>query len=85
MKRPKTHHIEARNELGELVYFDMPYTAMYYGTGSVTVNQEERIQARVEKLATEYCAKADCPDSLFSDLDGKVKIVNRLNKKGVWI
>lgn len=83
--KPKTSHIEAYNEIGELVYFDMPYAAMHYGTGSVSIYQEECIQARVEKLAMLYCAKADKPDSVFSDLEGKQRFVGRLNRKGEWV
>ena len=81
----KTHHIIAYNELGELVYFEMPRAAIYFGTDQVSIAQEERIQARQERLATEYCALADKPDSFFSDLDAKVKYVNRLQAKGVWV
>lgn len=86
MKRAnKTHHIEARDECGNLVYFEMPRAAIYFGTDQVSISQEERIQARQERLATEYCALADKPDSLFSDLNAKVKYVNRLQKSGSWI
>ena len=81
----KLHHIEAHNELGELVYFEMPRSAMYFGTDQVSTSEEERIQARQEKLAMQYCALADKPDSVFSDLDAKVKYVNRLQTKGVWV
>ncbi len=86
MKKPnKIHHIEARDECGNLVYFEMPRAAIYYGTDQVSISDEERIQARQERLATEYCALSDKPDSVFSDLDGKVKYVNRLQAKGVWV
>ena len=85
MKKNKLSHIEAHNEVGELVYFEMPHAAMYFGTGGVSNNDEERIRLKIEKLATQYCAKADCPDSAFSDLDGKVKYVNKKQKTGEWI
>lgn len=85
MKRNKLSHIEAHNEVGELVYFEMPHTAMYFGTGQVTNNDEERIRGKIEKMATQYCAKADKPDSAFSDLNGKMKYVNKKQKTGGWI
>lgn len=86
MKKPnKIHHIEARDECGNLVYFEMPRAAIYYGTDQVSIAEEERIQARQERLATEYCALSDKPDSVFSDLAGKEKYVNRKVAKGVWV
>jgi hypothetical protein len=83
--KTKISHIEAHDECGNLVYFEMPFAAMYYETGHVTINDEERIQAKTEKLATEYCAKADKPDAMINDLDDKIKVVNRLERKGAWI
>ncbi len=86
MKKPnKIHHIEALDECGNLVYFEMPRSAIYYGTDKVSIAEEERIQARQERLATEYCALSDKPDSVFSDLAGKEKYVNKLQLKGIWI
>lgn len=85
MKKDKLSHIEAHNEVGELVYFEMPYAAMYFGTGQVSDGQEKRMEAKIEKLATQYCAKADKPDSAFSDLDGKMKYVNKKQKTGKWV
>ena len=83
--KTKLSHIEAHDECGNLVFFEMPYDAMYYGTGQVSICAEERIQAKTEKMATAYCALADKPDCSFSDLSGKQKFVNRLQRKGVWI
>ena len=84
----KLSHIEAHDECGNLVFFEMPYAAMYFDTKEVSNNDEERIRVKIEKLATEYCAKADKPDSAFDatvDLAGKEKFVNRLQDKGVWV
>lgn len=85
MAASKIHHTEAYNEVGELVYFDIPTAAMHYETNMVSIVAEERIQAKVEKLATEYCAKADKPDAFFDSregLDGKIKFVAKLRKSG---
>ena len=83
--RSKVHHIEARNEVGEMVFFEMPFAAMYFNTGQVTDQQENGLRNRQEKMATQYCALADKPDSIFSDLDGKERFVNKLQRKGVWV
>lgn len=85
MKHSKIHHTVAYNEVGEIVNFEMPTAAMRYETSMVSISAEERIQARVEKLATEYCAKADKPDAIFDSresLDDKIKFVAKLRKSG---
>ena len=85
MKQDKTHHIEARNESGDLVYFEMPRAAIYYGTGSVSVRDEERIDRTKDKLIEQYYSEVDRSDVLIHDLDDKIRIVNRLRRKGVWV
>ena len=86
--KTKISHVEAHDEVGNLVFFEMPFAAMHFGTGMVTDGQEERIRVKIEKLATAYCALADKPDSAFDatvDIGRKVKFVNRLQAKGVWV
>lgn len=86
MKKPnKIHHIEARDECGNLVYFEMPLAAMYAKTWHITDQEEKRLESNQEKLAMQYCALSDKPDSVFSDLAGKEKYVNKLQLKGIWI
>ena len=83
--RSKVHHIEARNEVGEIVFFEMPYAAMYFNTGQVTDQQENGLRNRQEKMATQYCALADKRDAMINCVSDKNKVANRLDKKGVWV
>lgn len=86
MKRPnKLHHIEAHDECGNLVYFEMPRAAILFGTETVSDQDEKRIRAKQLKLACEYCALADKRQRAFMGLSGKIKYVNRLQAKGVWV
>ncbi len=85
MKPPKLHHIEARNESGELVMFEMPRAGMLFNTGLVTCEGELKVVETIQKLADKYRMRSQAREVLIMDLDDKVKVVNRLRSKGVWV
>ncbi len=87
MKPPKLHHIEARNESGELVMFEMPRAGMYYGTASDLNNSVGTVSPKtMDKLLDLHYKILDLSDVLIHDLDDKIRVVNKLKRvKESWV
>jgi hypothetical protein len=84
--KSKISHIEAHDECGNLVFFEMPFAAMYMNTGQVSCADEMRIErVTIDRLMRGYFKEVDRSDVLIHDLDDKIKVVNRLERKGGWI
>jgi hypothetical protein len=59
---------------------------MYFDTGLVTANEDTRLEQKTkDQLFRLHYREIDRSDVLIHDLDDKIKVVNRLDKKGVWI
>lgn len=46
----KLSHIEARNEMGELVFFEMPFAAMHYGYDYVRLKDQDKVDDTMDSL-----------------------------------
>ena len=48
--KTKISHVEAHDECGNLVFFEMPYAAMYYDMSCVKLKDQDRVDDTMDEL-----------------------------------
>lgn len=83
-RRPFNLTIISQDEIGEKETFQVPDSALYYGTGQASIAEEMKIDRCAEKLCLKAYDDFDRSDVLIHDLDDKIMVVERLRKTGQW-
>ena len=80
--RQKSIHIPLCED-GESAGFNLPYNALFspnHNAGMYSISTRT-----LDKLTALYYAEVDRSDVLIHDLEDKVKVVELLKRKGVWV
>ncbi len=48
--KTKISHVEAHDEVGNLVFFEMPFAAMHYDMGYVRLKDQDKVDDTVDHL-----------------------------------
>jgi hypothetical protein len=55
----KISHIEAHNEIGQLVFFDMPFAAVHYGQDYVRLKDQDKVDDTMDELIELHYAQSE--------------------------
>ena len=83
-RKPFNLTIISQDEIGQSESFQIPDSALYYGTGQASIAEEMKIDRCAEKLCLNAYKDFDRSDVLIHDLEDKIKVVERLRRAGHW-